>query len=101
MFSVAGLVGWIILDLGMFLVTTPPTLSPWLWYGFLVMGLVVGVLALIGEVRDRKADAKRDADLKAGQEQHSREHDILAGAAVKGLETGANLALLVHKLENH
>ena len=96
MFTIAGLVGWIILDLGMFLVTTPPTLPPWLWYGFLGLGLIVGVLALIGEIRDRKADARRDAELKAGQAQHSREHDILAGA---DLNLGANLALLVQKLE--
>jgi hypothetical protein len=99
MFTILGLVGWIVLDVAMFLVTTPPRLSPWVWYGFLGVGLIVGVLALIGEIRDRGADAKRDADLKAGQEQHSREHDILAAAAIKTLEIGPNFALLVQKLE--
>jgi hypothetical protein len=92
MFTIAGLVGWIILDLGMFLVTTPPALSPWLWYGFLVVGLIVGVLALIGEIRDRNANAREMAELKAGQ-------DALAGAALKTLETSSNMALLVQRLE--
>jgi len=92
MFTIAGTVLWIILDLGMFLMTTPPAFPPWLWYGFLIAGLIVGIVALIGELRDRKADAAEMAGLKAGQ-------NALAGAALKNLEAGSNLALLVEKLE--
>ena len=85
MFAIVATVLWIILDVAMFLLTTP-MLPTWQWWGFLCAGFVLGVAALIGEIVDRKEHKKEITDLKTGQAQHSYEHDVLAGANIQILE---------------
>lgn len=98
MFAIVATILWIVLDVSMFLLTTP-VLPTWEWWGFLGAGFVLGVAALIGEISDRKEHKKEIAEILKGQAQHSEEHEILAGAAIKTLETSSNIALLVQKLE--
>ncbi len=72
---------WIVLDAGVSLMTAP-TLPPWEWWTILVGGVGLGILALIGEVLDRRSHAREIKQLLDGQTTHSQEHDTLASGMV-------------------
>jgi hypothetical protein len=94
--------GWILFDVLICLRTgymTKP-FPPWEWWTWLISGLLLAGLSIYGQWRESKKHEREMAGLKAGQTQHSQEHDVLASAALKTLDTGSNIALLVQRLEN-
>jgi hypothetical protein len=94
--------GWILFDVLICLRTGYMTgpFPRWEWWVWLISGLALAALSIFSQWREGKKHERQMAELKEGQAQHTKEHDILAGAALKTLDRGSNLALLVQKLED-
>jgi hypothetical protein len=89
MLAIIATVGWILFDVYFCLRTAPDSMSVPMWWTLLIGGVGLGVVALIGEIWDRKShnDEVRDLnskliDLKQGQTGHTDEIATVAKGSI-------------------
>jgi hypothetical protein len=84
MLAILVLAGWILFDVLICLRTGYMTgpFPRWEWWTWLGSGLLLAGLSIYGQWRENKNHESEMVALKAGQTQHSQEHDILAGSNI-------------------